>query len=228
VFDVRTRIVANMTMVLPYTIWMPRIDTSHAITLSSPTPEETIVSTPLIPGLELHLPKGTIIRDEGGQVVRQLSITPIPVDRPPFPLPQNSDVPIYFTIQPGGAYVQVYGNANTRVARLIYPNYTRQKPGKRMDFWHYDAESIRGWNIYGQGSVNSAGTQVVPDPGIGIYEFTGAMILGGSWPGSWPSAGGGSSGGDPVDLGTGLFVHQKTDLFLPDVIPIALTRTYRP
>jgi hypothetical protein len=28
-------------------------------------------------------------------------------------------------------------------------------------------------------------------------------------------------------LGTGLFVLEKTDLFLPDVIPIALTRTYR-
>jgi len=108
------------------------------------------------------------------------------------------------------------------------PNYTHQKPGKRLDFWHYDAGSIRRWNIYGQGSVNSAGTQVVPDPGIGLYEFTGAMILGGSEPGSWPSAGGGWPGGDPVDLGTGLFVYQKTDLVLPDVIPITLTRTYRP
>jgi RHS repeat-associated protein len=31
-----------------------------------------------------------------------------------------------------------------------------------------------------------------------------------------------------VDLGTGLFVQSKTDLFLPDIIPINLTRTYRP
>jgi RHS repeat-associated protein len=34
--------------------------------------------------------------------------------------------------------------------------------------------------------------------------------------------------GDPVDLATGLFVYEKTDVVLPDVIPIALTRTYRP
>jgi len=207
---------------------MPRIDTAHAVTIPSPATDETVVTTPLIPGLELHLAKGTVIRGEDGEVVRQLSITPIPVDRPPFPLPQNSDVPIYFTIQPGSAYVHVYGNSNTKTARLIYPNYTHQKPSTRMDFWHYNPDSVRGWNIYGQGSVNGAGTQVVPDPGIGIYEFTGAMILNGSWPGSWPSAGGGWPGGDPVDLGTGLFVYQKTDLFLPDVIPIALTRTYRP
>lgn len=33
--------------------------------------------------------------------------------------------------------------------------------------------------------------------------------------------------GDPVDLGTGLFVYRKTDLSLSDIIPIALTRIYR-
>jgi YD repeat-containing protein len=31
-----------------------------------------------------------------------------------------------------------------------------------------------------------------------------------------------------VEASTGLFVHRKTDLMLPDVIPIVLTRTYRP
>ena len=34
--------------------------------------------------------------------------------------------------------------------------------------------------------------------------------------------------GDPVDLSTGLFIYQQTDLVLPDVIPISLTRVYRP
>jgi RHS repeat-associated protein len=33
--------------------------------------------------------------------------------------------------------------------------------------------------------------------------------------------------GDPVDLQTGLFVYRKTDLALPDVLPIQLARTYR-
>ena len=43
----------------------------------------------------------------------------------------------------------------------------------RLDFWHYDPEGPRGWEVYGQDSVNPAG---VPDPGISIYAFTGAMI----------------------------------------------------
>jgi hypothetical protein len=29
-------------------------------------------------------------------------------------------------------------------------------------------------------------------------------------------------------LGTGLFILSRTDLFLPDVLPVALTRIYRP
>jgi hypothetical protein len=33
--------------------------------------------------------------------------------------------------------------------------------------------------------------------------------------------------GDPVDLGTGLFVLRTTDLAVADFLPIALTRTYR-
>ena len=39
---------------------------------------------------------------------------------------------------------------------------------------------------------------------------------------------GGFSYGDPVDLSSGLFVYNKPDLELPDVIPINSTRTYRP
>ena len=45
----------------------------------------------------------TVIRGEDGTVVREVSLTPIPVDRPPFPLAANVNVPVYFTAQPGGA-----------------------------------------------------------------------------------------------------------------------------
>src|SRR5207247_130928 len=36
-----------------------------------------------------------------------------------------------------------------------------------------------------------------------------------------------ATGGDPIDLSTGLFFAEHTDFFLPDVIPIMFTRTYR-
>ena len=224
-FEVGYPITAGRTVTLPFTIWMPRIDTAHAITIASPTTQETVITTPHIPGLELRIPPSAVIRDHEGQVVREISITPIPVDRPPFPLPNRTEVPIYFTIQPGGAYVHVYGKGGVKGARLVYPNYTGQKPGALMDFWRYDPEDD-GWGVYGKGTVDAAGRQVVPDPGIGIYEFTGAMITTlGSPPGEGPK---GPFGGDPVDLSTGLFLYEKVDLFLPDLLPIALTRSYRP
>jgi len=52
------------------------------------------------PGDELHLPPGTVIRDRAGKVVTRVSLTPVPLDRPPFALAQVP-VPIYFTAQPG-------------------------------------------------------------------------------------------------------------------------------
>jgi RHS repeat-associated protein len=72
------------------------------------------------------------------------------------------------------------------------------------------------------------GKQVVPDPGVAFYEFTGAMMITNPSPPADAPQPDSPDGGDPVDLGTGLFVLEKTDLLLPDVIPLALTRTYRP
>ncbi len=226
-FEVGVDIIPGQTNVLAYTIWMPEIDTAHTVTIPAPTQTETVVSTPLIPGLELRIPPQTTIWDRNHQLVTKVSITRIPVNQPPFPLPAGVEVPLYFTIQPGGAYLK---NPTHTGAQLIYPNYTHLRPGERVNFWNYDAEE-KGWYIYGQGTVSPDAQRVVPDPGVTIYEFTGAMInsLGRTPPGYGPKQGNeGATDGEPVDLGTGLFVYRKTDLFLNDVIPVALTRTYRP
>jgi RHS repeat-associated protein len=221
-FKVGVNITSDKTNVLPYTIWMPRLDMAHAVTLTSPTTGETVITNPLIPGLELRLPAGTAIRDMDGNIATQISITPVPTDRPPFPLPNGFQVPVFASIQPGGATLI------PPRARLIYPNYTNQRPGARINFWNYDAQE-KGWYVYGQGTVTPDGKQVVPDPGVVIYEFTGIMISGGgNPPPNGPNGGNGPRDGDPVDLGTGLFVLEKTDVYLQDTMPIALTRTYRP
>jgi RHS repeat-associated protein len=162
-------------------------------------------------------------------------------------------VPTYFTIQPGGGYIDSHSLAK---AWLVYPNYTHRAPGARGEFWHYDPEG-RGWYIYGAGQVTADGKQVKPDPGVGIYEFTGAMFNSGNSPppngpppGGGPGsngpgsdcngasgAGGGSGGasptagssaeGDPVDTATGLFVYEHCDLTVTDTWPLKLTRSYR-
>lgn len=221
-FRVGVDINAGRTNVLPFTSWMPRLDTEHATNITSPTAAAVALKTPYIPGLEVHIPAGAVVRDTDGNSVTQLSITPIPVDRPPFPLPPEVKVPVFFTVQPGASRVI------PPRAHVVYPNYNGDRPGTRMNFWNYDPEN-KGWYVYGQGTVTPDGRQVVPDPGVVIYEFTGFMIASPNLaPGSGPRPGDPDGGdGDPVNLGTGLFVHSHTDMALVDTMPLALTRTYR-
>ena len=222
VFKIGVDITAGKTNLLGYTIWMPKLDTAHAATIQSPTTKQTVITNPLIPGLELRLPPQTVIRDLDGNTVTQLSITPIPTNQPPFPLPAGVNVPVFFTIQPGGSQVI------PPRAQLIYPNYTNQPAGARIDFWNYDAED-KGWYVYGHGTVTANGRQIIPDAGVVLYEFTGAMVSNPSnAPPEGPEPCEKCRGGDPVDLGTGLFVYSKTDLIIPDTLPLVLTRTYRP
>jgi RHS repeat-associated protein len=225
IFFAGVDVTANKTNVLPYTIWMTPLDTAHAVKIPSPTQSEFVVSSPALPGLELHLPPQTVITDYDGKPVTELTITQIPIGRPPFPLP-NANVPFYFTIQPGGSYIKsATAGATSPGARLFYPNQYHARAGTKYNFWNYDPTG-KGWYVYGTGTVSTNGKQIVPDPGVTIYQLTGAMVGDPSAaPGSGPN---GPDCCDPVDLGTGLFVHTKTDLLVPDVLPISVTRTYRP
>lgn len=224
IFEVAENIIDGQTTVLPYTIWMTKIDTAHAVTISSPTTTEVVITTPLIPGLEVHIPPQTVIRDRNGLPVRSVSITAVPVDRPPFPLPSGVNVPIYFTVQPGGANIETLSDLISHGARIIYPNFTNRPAGSRVNFWNYDPE-VRGWYIYGMGTVTADRKQIIPDLGVAIYKFTGAMIE--NYNNDYFPPDDSDEDGEPVNLATGLFVLRKTDLFLPGVLPITLTRTFQ-
>src|SRR5439155_380594 len=209
VFEYGLEIKEGQTTPLPFTIWLPKIDKNHAVQIPSPTTSEVVLTSPRIPGLEVHIPPNTVIYDHERQVVREVSLTPIPLDRTPFPLPTNVKVPIYFTAQPGGAYI---ANSEHVGVRIHYPNTFNELPGTRFKFWHYDP-SYRGWYVYGLGIVPESGTQVVPDPGISVREFTGAMVGGPGWaPPSGPRPcrdGLQCEGGDPVNLATGSVVGVR-------------------
>jgi RHS repeat-associated protein len=228
IFQAGVSIQARTTKVLNYTIWMPVLDTAHAASVASPTTAETVVSNPLVPALSLDIPAGTVITDINGRVTTTLTITPVPLDRPPFPLPAGVQVPIYFTIQPGGG--QLWGTKGGWAwAQLYYPNTSHLAQGALFDFWNYEADGA-GWYVYGAGHVNADRSEIVPDPGVGIYEFSGAMVgnppappkTGPSSDDSSPS----DDAGEPVDTSTGILRHSETDLVLPDTLPIKLTRTY--
>lgn len=214
----------------PNALYLPRVRDQDWFNIASPTVAETVVVHPDLPGLEVRIPPGTVIRDRSGQLLTRIAIVPVPLDRAPFPTPAN--FPIYFMVHPGGAIIQGLDPRNSPGVRIIYPNYTNDAPGTEHNFWLYDARE-RGWFVYGKAHVSADGRQIVPDPGVGLHE----QMAGGHSPGQGPEGPepeikdedeDNPQCGDPVDCQTGVFLHTRTDVVLPDILPIALTRTYRP
>jgi RHS repeat-associated protein len=220
-YEVGVDLADHETTTLDYTIWLTPLDRAGDQPIASPTRKETRLTTPRIPGLEVRIPAGTEIRDAAGHPVKKLNISAVPVDRPPFPLPPFVPVPMYFTVQPGRAYL-------SKGAQIVYPNWAHLPPGQRVDFWNYDPDD-RGWYVYGHGTVTDDGKQVMPDPGVRVWKFSGAMIASVLKAAAISSlVGAGMVSGDPVDLYTGLFTYRKSDLEIPDTLPISMQRTYRP
>ena len=210
------------TTVLPWVTYLTPLDLAHAVTLTSPTTHEVTVTTPQIPGLQIQIPKGTVIKDRGGDVVTTVSITPLTVGRTAYPLAPGMQ-PEFFTLQPGDATVTGPG------LRVIYPNVTDQPPGTAIPFL-IDSPTWpgMGWWRYGTGHVSASGKQINPDPGVRWH----AISLGGipvtTPPDEGPTPGNPCDcGPDPVNTATGLYTYQHTDLTLSDVESVSLSQTYR-
>jgi len=233
VYEYGLHIKEGETTVLPFTIWLTKIDKINAVKLPTPLTTDMIVTSPKIPGLELHLPANAVIYDHEGNDVKEIGLTQLPLDRTPFPLPAYVEVPIYFTAQPGGTYVRAPSGMG---ARIYYPNLDKKDSSIEFNFWHYSTREKwfyageKGWWIYGRGRVSDDGSQIIPAPGVSIYELSGAMVADptlGPDEGPAPECDD-SCDLDPVDLFTGLFLRRDTDLVLPGLMPIRLERTYRP
>jgi RHS repeat-associated protein len=217
VFHAAVKVRAGRSTDLGYTMWMPKLDTSHTVRLASPTRRRVVVRSPLLPGLRLVIPKGSVIKDEDGKIVRQISITPVPLDRPPYPL--FAQPTMYFTLQPDGAEILPRGG------RIIYPNYTALPAGSKHPLAVYEADE-GGWEAYGNGRVTNDGRSIVPARRVRLKKLTGHGVPGNAWVAALLDVFG-NMFGDPVDASTGLFDYEKTDFVLPGPMPIHLTRFYR-
>lgn len=215
---------AGKTNVLPYTIWLPVIDRKNVTPIPVPTTGKVVVTSPLIPGLEVHIPAGVKLLTHHGDYLTSMSLTAMPVDRTPVPLPDGAR--FFFTPQSHGA--EIIGGAPNAGFRVVYPNVSGLPAGASVDLMGYDPERPGGWYVYGKGTVSKNGKQVVPNPGVVQKKLN---CYGGFFDSDAPPNGpvpGGARIGDPVDPFTGLFVYDKTDLALSDTMPVTLSRTYRP
>lgn len=233
-FDVLVDVVAGKTTALDYKIWLPVLDDQNAVTLPVPTNRELSVTTPSIPGMEVRIPSSSVLRMPAGahhahgltrRELTSVAITPIPADRTPFPLPQGVNDALVFTLQLHGAHVEGVKGEKRPGMRIVYPNYLNLPAGDRVEFWNYEPAGA-GWYMYGRGTVTPDRRQVIPDAGVELQNMhCMSMMIAFGVPALWPIHF--SLDADPVDLATGLFVYNKTDLLLPDVMPVQLSRTYR-
>lgn len=225
-FDTIVDVKAGYTNILPYKIWLPVIDRRNVTRVPAPTTGELVATTPRMPGLEVRIPKGVYLKYPKGDLLSELTLTPIPVDRPPFPLPAGVSNGILFTLQLHGAKISAMAGKKGDGIRIIYPNYDGKVPGTRVDLWNYDSTG-EGWYVYGKGTVTVDGRQIVPDPGAELRSMHCATFAGDAPPANGSPGNVLNTGGDPIDLSTGHFGYSKPDLSLPDVLPISLTRNYR-
>jgi RHS repeat-associated protein len=230
----QVHIEAGKVNALPQPVWMVKLDTKHAIKLASPTTKEVVLTNPKLPGVEVRLPPGTVIRDADGKIVTEVSLTPVPADQTPFAMPYG-EIPVYYTLQPGGAMIQSL-SGKLQGVKIIYPNYSTQPPGARFQLFDYDPNG-RGWYIYGTATVSPDGKRIVGDKEFVLYQFSAssAASSGGTAPDKGPKncdddsckCPKGGTAGDPVSCQDGLFTETATDVALQDVAPLTLTRSYR-
>jgi RHS repeat-associated protein len=214
-------IAAGKTTVLSWTVWMPVIDMAHAVELPVPTAGPMVVTSPRIPGLEVHIPGNVILQTSEGPLT-VMSLTRLSTERPPFPVPEGAK--FLWTPQAHGAQVlNADGTPSTVGVRFILPNIEGHPAGARVDLWGHSV--AKDWYVYGQGTVSADGQQIVPDPGVQFLRVT--CIFLGQTP-TYPAVTNPATvRADPVDVSTGLYTMEKTDLVLPDVMPIVLQRQHR-
>ena len=195
---------------------------ARAVSLPAQLTKAVVLTSAKMPGLEVTLPAGTVIRDHYGKVVHRVSITPIDIARPPVPLAPG--MPDFFTFQPGDATFSGPG------IQVTYPNATHKPAATEVAYVADDPTYGAGWSRYGSGHVTANGDQIVSDATVRFHK---AILLGYMNPLTPPSVpppscGCENGGSQPVNLPTGLDLYEATDLTLPDVEPATLTRTYRP
>ena len=238
-------IVQGEANVVPYTFFLPPIDAQYEVDV---VPGLTSIATnPRVEGLVMTIPANAHLRNRDNSPVARVSITPVPIDRTPAPLPSDIATAMVYTSQPGGAITDV-------PIPVVYPNLSAIDAGTQVPLYAFNHDTVQ-WYIYGYGRVSDDGRTIAPeiDPNTGqsyglpdfSWHFPGAGP--GGNPGGGSGGGGGkggkgggrgggggdgdcddnSTGGNPVDYSTGIKFEIATDISFGSTRGrLELTRTY--
>jgi len=216
---------AGTANIVPYTFFLPSIDVQHEVQVKPN--EDTMVTTPMAPGVVMIVPANAKLRMRDGTPVTRVSLTPVEIDRTPAPLPPELGASMVFTSQPGGAISDI-------PIPVIYPNKGGANPGTKAPLWYFNHDTVK-WERYGTATVSKDGRSLVPD----IDPRTGKMygLPDFSWhpdPIPNPCEGGKccyvcpcGQGGKPVDFSSGLKIEEMTDISIGGARGgLELTRTW--
>ena len=223
--------------------FIPHLIAQAVAKLQPITPgQATVVTDPDLPGFSMTIPSGVSITGWDGQPNTQVSVRQVPIDRTPLPpVPTGVSARALYLFSFG----KVGGGTPTGNIPINTPNDVDGLPGEKIDLYFFneapDGSAPNAWEKYGTGTISQDGRRVLTDVNpstgqpYGIPRFCcGARVNGPppptNKPGGGASGGGGDAGqgaGEPVDTATGFFYLTKTDLVLPGIVPLVITRTYR-
>lgn len=223
---------------MPYIFYLPKIDWADPgavndiqVDVNGNVASTVTVTNTKVPNLAMTIPAGTRIVGRNGAAITRASLTPVPIDRVPAPLPAtfqispgntiNIATQLVYTSQPGSAVI------SNGVVPVTYPNLGGAAPGTSVPLFKYDHDNLN-WVKYGDGTVSSDGKKIVPNAGVGLTDF--------AWHFPWlgigldpndPDCGGSNRTCNPVDLSTGMKIETMTDIAFGGARGgLGLTRVY--
>ena len=229
---------ASQSNVVPYTFYLPAIDPLNtAINPNAPT--DVFSTRPGLGELKMTIPQGISLRQVDANnnpigTVTHVSITPVPIDRTPAPLPSGVRASLVYTSQPGNSCVwntatnQCFTDDSGPKIPVVYPNLSGGNPGEQVPLWGFNHNTVQ-WYQYGTGTVSADGKRITPNAGAGLRDF--------SW--HFPSLNSADGNpGDPndctknrgtntVDYSTGIKIETITDISIGGARGgLELTRTF--
>jgi RHS repeat-associated protein len=235
-------VAANQSNTVPYTFYLPAID--HAdeqpITPNSQGVVQSAVTVinQRVKGLAMTIPQGIRLIGLNGQPLATgtlVSITPVPIDRTPAPLPAGVFTPLVFTSQPGSLcsakLVGIVYSCDPSGMKIpvTYPNLSGAKPGLSIQLWAFDHDTVE-WYKYGLGTVSPDGKTIVPNAGVGLKDFSWHFPAPPSRDGNNGDPGGScptTRSDKPVEFTTGVKIETMTDISFGGARGgLELTRTY--
>lgn len=192
--------------------------------------QEQVITDISAPGAEFKIPSGVTIIGWDGVPKTQMTVQKLSLDELPVPPPPGPTRSLY---QP--MWGTPMGGVPSAPIPVTLPNDLGLAPGAKANLYYYDSAPLRGaggdWRLAGAGTVTKDGLQITTDPGVGVERFCGVCGLS-CFVAQQQDQGNrdpdGAQDGDPVDLGLGQMIVDKTDLMIPGRIPAVVHRTYNP